>query len=107
MSFKKEISNLSHKAKSWPVNICKTAYSCQGCVKNMIFGLNLGEKIGLFCLNSTFLELEPQKIKYNSKTRFRLGKDIQKRVYYRVTVPFSSKTLMALYPYYNYIYMYT
>ena len=55
-------------------------------------------------INSTFLELEPQKIKYNSKTRFRLGKDIQKSVYYRVTVPFTSKPLMAEipYPYYNY-----
>ena len=48
MSFKKEISILSHLAKKKhfksfskknyrPVNICKTAYSSQGCVKNMNF----------------------------------------------------------------------
>ena len=48
--FKKEISLLSHVAKKLqPVNICKTAYSSQGCVNNMVFGLILEKKIKLYC----------------------------------------------------------
>ena len=50
MTFKKEIRTLKQIAKKVtnPFNICKTAYSSQGCVKNVVFRL-IQPLYSMFC----------------------------------------------------------